>query len=264
MYLWYKTWYSSAVARKTKQWSLCHSECKLIEITVQFLYEAMHVRIPKVLPEGIQLWRFFFVCFFFMRGEKIQIALKEGHQSASETPFKWRFAGRPMMTKHWMLACDFFRGFGSVLLRNYIFVIFQGRGQTPCPPPPPPPLDPHMLCLGSIAMDRVISELVMKTQFYKGIKGKCPFYGHFPIIPSQNSMVKNLEAKTWPSYIQIHVIMKYFINMTKGLSSKVNNVMRKPTHIISIPGRHRPACTMVKSDLQHCSWLHRLTNIYTC
>ena len=33
-----------------------------------------------------------------MRGEMIQIPLKAGHhQPASETPFKWRFAGGPMM-----------------------------------------------------------------------------------------------------------------------------------------------------------------------
>ena len=40
-----------------------------------------------------------------------------------------------------------------------------------------------LLYLGSIAMDRVISELFIKGQFYKGIIGKLPFHGHFPIIP---------------------------------------------------------------------------------
>ena len=36
--------------------------------------------------------------FKLMRGrERIQITLKAGHyRPASETPFKWRFAGRPM------------------------------------------------------------------------------------------------------------------------------------------------------------------------
>ena len=38
-----------------------------------------------------------------MRG--IQIPLKTGHiRPASETPFKWRFAGGPMMAQRWMLA----------------------------------------------------------------------------------------------------------------------------------------------------------------
>ena len=35
---------------------------------------------------------------FLLRGERIQIALKEGHhRPASETLFKWRSAGGPMM-----------------------------------------------------------------------------------------------------------------------------------------------------------------------
>ena len=41
-----------------------------------------------------------------MKGEKIQILQKaaDHHRSASETPFKWRFAGRPMMAQRGMLA----------------------------------------------------------------------------------------------------------------------------------------------------------------
>ena len=45
--------------------------------------------------------------FFFslMRGVTIQIPLLAGHQrSTSVTPFKWRFAGGPMMAQHGMLA----------------------------------------------------------------------------------------------------------------------------------------------------------------
>ena len=43
-------------------------------------------------------------------------------------PFKWRFAGGPMMAQHWMLAW-FFRGSGPVLLRNPIFLwFFRGGG----------------------------------------------------------------------------------------------------------------------------------------
>ena len=34
-------------------------------------------------------------------GERIQIPLKVGHhRPACETPFKWRFAGGPMMPQH--------------------------------------------------------------------------------------------------------------------------------------------------------------------
>ena len=40
-----------------------------------------------------------------MRGGMIQIPLLAGHQrTASETPFKWRFAGGPMIAQHGMLA----------------------------------------------------------------------------------------------------------------------------------------------------------------
>ena len=39
--------------------------------------------------------------FFFDGGERIQIPLKAGHHlPASETPFKWRFAGGPMLVQH--------------------------------------------------------------------------------------------------------------------------------------------------------------------
>ena len=56
----------------------------------------------------------------------IQIPLLAGHQRpASETPFKWRFAGGPMVAQHRMLACKlcgFHRGSGLILLRNPIFL----------------------------------------------------------------------------------------------------------------------------------------------
>ena len=55
-------------------------------------------------------------------------------------------------------------------------------------------------------MDCVISELCYKgiilqrnyrkLPFYKGVIEKLPFYGHFPIIPLQNSMAKRLGATT--------------------------------------------------------------------
>ena len=60
-----------------------------------------HARIQKVLSEGVQSLTFFLVD----EGRRIQIPLQVGHHwPASETPFKWRFAGVPMMTEHLMLA----------------------------------------------------------------------------------------------------------------------------------------------------------------
>ena len=39
--------------------------------------------------------------FLLMRGGRIQISLKAGrHRPTSETPFKWRFAGVPMLAQH--------------------------------------------------------------------------------------------------------------------------------------------------------------------
>ena len=51
--------------------------------------------------KGSNLDNVFFVVFFsLMRRGRIQIPLLVGHQwPASETPFKWRFAGGPMMAQ---------------------------------------------------------------------------------------------------------------------------------------------------------------------
>ena len=63
------------------------------------------------------------------------------HRPALETPFKWRFAGMPIMARPnidcWLGSFAILRGLVSVLLKNhYIFVIFQGPGvRTPSPPP---------------------------------------------------------------------------------------------------------------------------------
>ena len=69
-------------------------------------------------------------------GYRIQIPLLAGHQRpASETPFKWRFAGGPMMAQYWMLdwyLCDFKGIRGTLYFCNFP----GGRG--------PDPLDPHM------------------------------------------------------------------------------------------------------------------------
>ena len=50
---------------------------------------------------GPTLTTFFFVFLVLMRREMIQIPLLAGQKRpASETPFKWRFAGGPMMAQH--------------------------------------------------------------------------------------------------------------------------------------------------------------------
>ena len=59
-------------------------------------FYVMHAWIKKAFPErGPTL------IIFLMRGERIQIALKEGHhRPASKTPFIWRFAGGLMVAQH--------------------------------------------------------------------------------------------------------------------------------------------------------------------
>ena len=61
-----------------------------------------HARIQEVLSEGFNFDGFFSLFVFsLMRGGRIQIPLLTAHQwPASETPFKWRFAGGPMMAQH--------------------------------------------------------------------------------------------------------------------------------------------------------------------
>ena len=61
-----------------------------------------HTRIQKVLSERSNFnFLFLFSFFFLMRRGRIQIPLLAGHERpASETPFKWRFAGGPMVAQH--------------------------------------------------------------------------------------------------------------------------------------------------------------------
>ena len=62
-----------------------------------------HARIQKILSEGSNFDNVFF--FQMMRGGRIEKTLSAGHhQPASETPFKWRFAGVLMMAQHRILA----------------------------------------------------------------------------------------------------------------------------------------------------------------
>ena len=55
-------------------------------------------RISESFVRGVPTLTFFFLCFNLMMGGRIQIPLLAGHQQpASETAFKWRFVGGPMM-----------------------------------------------------------------------------------------------------------------------------------------------------------------------
>ena len=106
----------------------------------------------KFCQRGSNFDNFFFFFFFkLMRGEMIQIPLKVGHhRPASETPFKWRFAGGPMMAH---IVCwpgsfvIFQRIWTSIAKKPYIFVILQGGSGPPCPPPPSGSAHALLCCL---------------------------------------------------------------------------------------------------------------------
>ena len=55
----------------------------------------------KFCHRGSNFYNVFFPFFSLMRGGGIQIPLLAGHQRpAREPPFKWRFAGGPMIAQH--------------------------------------------------------------------------------------------------------------------------------------------------------------------
>ena len=70
-----------------------------------------------------------FLYVFVLIDQGIQIPLQIGHhRSASKTPFKWRFAGVPMMVniECWLGRFVIFQGFWTgIAKKSYIFVIFQ-------------------------------------------------------------------------------------------------------------------------------------------
>ena len=54
----------------------------------------------KLCQRGSNSDNVLFFSSFSMRGKRIQITIKAGqHRPASETPFKWRFAGGPKMAQ---------------------------------------------------------------------------------------------------------------------------------------------------------------------
>ena len=68
--------------------------------------EDSHAKIQKVLSEGsifdnVFYFILIFFSFFHYEGRRVQISLVAGqNRPTSETSFKWRFAGGPMMAQH--------------------------------------------------------------------------------------------------------------------------------------------------------------------
>ena len=100
------------------------------------------------MSEGVQL------NFFLLdKGERIQIPLKAGViiGPLAKRHFKWRFAGRPMLACHVMLAWymfsfEIFYGiWTSIDKKKLYFCDFPGGGGGP--DPLSPPLDPLMIRL---------------------------------------------------------------------------------------------------------------------
>ena len=106
------------------------------------IFSKVHVQqcFQRVLPEGVRLWKRFFL-FLFDEEMKDPNTTISGPTTARQRNVS--LAG-PMMANHWMLECKLceFKGIRtSIAINSYIFVIFEGRVRTPCPPPP---LDPHI------------------------------------------------------------------------------------------------------------------------
>ena len=103
-----------------------HIVCELQKYTVNAWY----------CPRGSNSDKVYF-CFF--RRARLQRPPKVGnYPSASETPFKWRFASEPIIAQRWMLTwqlCDFHGIRTSITKKPYKFVIFQGGGFEPPAPP---------------------------------------------------------------------------------------------------------------------------------
>ena len=84
-----------------------------------------------------------------LRGERIVIPLKAGHNwPASETPFKWRFAGWPIMAnvEWWLGSFVIFQGIRTnpIALLSFFFLVGGGAGGRRPESPVSLPLDPGM------------------------------------------------------------------------------------------------------------------------
>ena len=90
------------------KWTEVSSTFNIEAYNVAVVAVGAHARIQKGLPmsfvKGVQLENVFLMMMMMM-GKRILIALKAGHQRpASETFFKWRFAGGQMIDQNLMLA----------------------------------------------------------------------------------------------------------------------------------------------------------------
>ena len=71
--------------------------------------KVMHAQIETVVSEVVKLGSDNYKLIGW--GRRIQIPLKAGHyRPASDTPFKWRFAGVPIMAQCWLGSFMIFRG----------------------------------------------------------------------------------------------------------------------------------------------------------
>ena len=62
------------------------------------------------------------------------------------------------------------------------------------------------LCLGSIGMDHVINVSCYKGTMFQRNYRKMTIYGHFPISPSKNTVVKKFGSNKMTMLYPIHVI----------------------------------------------------------
>ena len=89
-------------------------------------------------PPFPQLRQRFFLGFFQFMSGRGEPLLAGHHRPASETPFRWHFAGVPMMAQHLTLAWllfDFQGILTSIAKKPYIFVIYQRGSGPPVPTP---------------------------------------------------------------------------------------------------------------------------------
>ena len=102
---------------------ICNPGSEPVGFASDYRYiDSFHARIQKVLSEGVQLCN---TDNNFRPGERIQIPLKaDQRRPASETPFKWRFAGVHIMVhiECWLHSFENFREFQE----NLYFCDFPG------------------------------------------------------------------------------------------------------------------------------------------
>ena len=69
------------------------------------------------------LYLFIFIYLVGEGREDLNITITGHHRPASETPFKWRFAGVPMMAQHcWLGSFVIFQGIWTSIAKQPIFL----------------------------------------------------------------------------------------------------------------------------------------------